>query len=125
MPDDGSLVLRSQRETTQRNLANLKYWAGGLTPVYLQGALERTLTLPPVVVDPPEIPAVYDEPAPTQSVVTSVMPPETEALLDPFSVYAQGEERWLGGWVPSVLDISAPLFSNTILEIRPVLTWRH
>ena len=92
IPDDGSLVLRSQRETTQRNVADLEYWAGGLTPVYLRGALERTLTPPPVVVEQPEIPAVYDEPAPPQSVVTSTIPPETEAVLDPFSVYAQGEE---------------------------------
>jgi hypothetical protein len=98
VPDDGSVVLRSQRETTQRDLADLEYWAGGLTPVYLQGALDRTLTPPPAVVEPPQIPAVYDEPAPRNSVGAPItlsesnsVLAETEAVLDPFSVYARGE----------------------------------
>lgn len=34
VPDDGSDVLRSSRETTQPNLADLEYWVTGLTPVY-------------------------------------------------------------------------------------------
>ena len=100
VPDDMSLVLRTQRETTQRNLADLEYWASGLTPVYLEGALDRTLTPAPVVVDPPEIPAVYDEPAargtvgaPITSAETEPMLPETQPVLDPFSVYAHGEEE--------------------------------
>jgi hypothetical protein len=87
-----SVVLRSQRETTQRNLADLEYWASGLTSVYLQGALDRTLTPPPVAVGPPHIPAVYDEPAPR----ISVGAPTTSAempVLDPFSVYAHGEDE--------------------------------
>jgi hypothetical protein len=98
VPDDGSVVLRTQRETTQRDLADLEYWAGGLTPVYLQGALDRTLTPPPAVVEPPQIPAVYDEPAPRNSVGAPItlsesnsVLAETEAVLDPFSVYARGE----------------------------------
>jgi hypothetical protein len=41
VPDDGSEVLRSARETTQPKLVDLEYWATGLTPVYLEGALER------------------------------------------------------------------------------------
>lgn len=92
VPTDGSLILRSQRETTQRNRADLEYWASGLTAVYLQGALERTLT-PPVSVAaaPPDIPAVYDEPAPTSPVVPTI--PADKAALDPFAVYVQdGEE---------------------------------
>jgi hypothetical protein len=36
-------VLRSGRETTQPNLTDLEYWAQGLTPVYLEGALCRAL----------------------------------------------------------------------------------
>jgi hypothetical protein len=31
------------RETEQPNLTDLKYWAQGLTSVYLEGALERAL----------------------------------------------------------------------------------
>jgi hypothetical protein len=96
VPDDGSVVLRSQRETTQRGLADLEYWAGGLTPVYLQGALDRTLT-PPAVDDQPQVPAVYDEPAPRNSEVAPITlgetnPVETEPALDPFLVYAEGED---------------------------------
>jgi hypothetical protein len=41
VPDDGTPVIASGRETTQPNLADLEYWATGLTPVYLEGALER------------------------------------------------------------------------------------
>jgi len=77
VPDDGSAVLRSQRETTQPNLVDLEYWATGLTPVYLQGALERTLTPPPASVVPP----------PVADVASAAGP-----VLNPFSVYAKGEE---------------------------------
>ena len=40
---DGSTVLRSGRETTQPNRIDTEYWATGLTPVYLEGALDRAL----------------------------------------------------------------------------------
>jgi hypothetical protein len=90
VPGDGSTVLRSQRETTQPNRVALEYWASGLTPIYLKGALERTLTPPLTVVEPPVIPAVYDEPAPAQVPVTG--PRDAEPVLDPFSVYAKGED---------------------------------
>jgi hypothetical protein len=73
VPDDGSPVLRSQRETTQPNRTAVEYWASGLTPVYLKGALE------------------YDGPAPTQIPPTTVAR-EAEPVLDPFSVYAKGED---------------------------------
>ena len=43
VPDDGSAIVRSGRETTQPNLAALEYWATGLTHVYFEGALERAL----------------------------------------------------------------------------------
>ena len=35
--------LRSGRETTQPNRHDTAYWATGLTPVYLEGALDRAL----------------------------------------------------------------------------------
>lgn len=104
VPDDGSAVLRSQRETTQPNLRALEYWAGGLTPVYLRGALERTLTLPPIVVEAPVIPAAYDEPAPSKATIVDTPPSvEPDPVLDPFSVYARGEtvlRRQLGALSP-------------------------
>ena len=42
---NGSIV-RTIRETTQPNLTDLTYWATGVTPVYLDGALARTLHTP-------------------------------------------------------------------------------
>ena len=90
VPDDGSAVVSSQRETTQPNLVDLEYWATGLTPVYLEGALERALASPPAVATPP-----VDTPAPKA--------PMTESVLNPFSVYAKGEEllrRQLGALSP-------------------------
>src|SRR5688500_20170418 len=53
VPDDGSPVLRSQRETTQPNRTALEYSASGLTPSYRKGALERSLTPPLTVGKPP------------------------------------------------------------------------
>jgi hypothetical protein len=91
LPDDDSEVLRSRRETTQPTFAALEYWATGITPVYLEGALERTLAPQPAVVEPPLTPAVYDEPAPTELPVVEAAP-EPEPVLDPFSVYAKGED---------------------------------
>ena len=43
VPIAGGPTLRSPRETTQPNLVDTRYWATGLTPVYLEGALMRAL----------------------------------------------------------------------------------
>jgi hypothetical protein len=40
-PVHGGQTLRSARETVQPNRTDVSYWAGGLTRVYLQGALDR------------------------------------------------------------------------------------
>jgi hypothetical protein len=37
------IVRRSQIETTQPNREALAYWAGGVEPIYLEGALERAI----------------------------------------------------------------------------------
>jgi hypothetical protein len=93
VPDDGSAVVPTQRETTQPNLAGLEYWATGLTPVYLAGALQRALTPPAAVATPP-----VDTPA--------AKAPVTDSVLNPFAVYAKGEgqlRRQLGALSPSHL----------------------
>jgi hypothetical protein len=38
------IVRRSPVETTQPNRVALAYWASGIEPVYLEGALERAIT---------------------------------------------------------------------------------
>ena len=80
-------AIRSARETTQPNRQDTLYWATGLTPVYLEGALrraQRPMVRPVAVLpDPPH----FDGPA--APFVTNGH--ATEAVLDPFSVYQKGE----------------------------------
>jgi hypothetical protein len=46
-PVGGGRVIATERETTQSTFADLSYWASGLTPAYLDAALERALALQP------------------------------------------------------------------------------
>jgi hypothetical protein len=39
--DRSEPTLRTERETSQPSRAAVQYWAGGLEPVYLEGALDR------------------------------------------------------------------------------------
>jgi hypothetical protein len=39
----GGVVRRTRRETTQPSQKALTYWARGIEPVYLEGALERAI----------------------------------------------------------------------------------
>jgi len=90
IPTRGRAV-RSGRETTQPNLVDLEYWATGLTPVYLDGALRRALAGRTRIVAPApvETPA-FDGPAPAW--VSASTEPAYRAVLDPFSVYAKGDD---------------------------------
>ncbi|MGH7387870.1 MAG: hypothetical protein ACREM3_00190 [Candidatus Rokuibacteriota bacterium] len=45
---------RTGRETVQPSQAALEYWASGLTPVYLDGALSRAAPVAPAVAVTPE-----------------------------------------------------------------------
>lgn len=67
IPDAGGDFVATGRETTQPNRADTLYWATGLTPVYLEGALHRALS--PVV--PPA--------------------PRPSSIFNPFSAYRNGE----------------------------------
>jgi len=89
VPDTGGEPLCSPRETTQPNRTDILYWATGLTPVYLEGALWRAqhplqITRPA----PPTAPA-FSEPA--RPVSASAISESLHSVLDPFSVYAKGE----------------------------------
>lgn len=91
VPTDDGEVVRTPRETTQPNRTDIAYWASGLTPVYLEGALSRALnprieiheTLPSPAFDGPAPPAI------PVSVPPATVP--TESVLDPFSMYQKGE----------------------------------
>lgn len=96
---DGRSV-RSGRETTQPNFTDVQYWATGLTPVYLEGAFRRALNPHVTRPAPPKPEPVFDAPAP------DFVPPPAPAgsILNPFSVYAKGEQllrkqlRALSSW---------------------------
>jgi len=88
VPIDGGDPVRSPRETTQPNRADTEYWATGLTPVYLDGALARALKEPNRVgIDSraPQ-PTIFGEPAPHTSSAGA-----RDSIIDPFAVYANGE----------------------------------
>ena len=81
-------VLRSGRETTQPNRVDLEYWATGLTPVYLEGALERAMSPRHVPVPLPDPEPAFDGPAPDHIAEAGTTP----SVLNPFSVYRKGED---------------------------------
>ena len=82
--DGGSDVLVSPVESRQPERQFLAYWASGLTPVYLEGALRRArnpLTVRVPVIDEP----ASDQPA-TRRVVAQRIIPKPEPVLDPFVI---------------------------------------
>jgi hypothetical protein len=89
VPIDGGDAVRTGRETTQPNRTDTEYWASGLTPVYLDGALARALKEPRRVgLDrPPPQPSIFGAPAPATSPVGT----RGDSIIDPFLVYAHGE----------------------------------
>jgi len=94
--DSGDAV-RSPRETTQPNRTDTVYWATGLTPIYLEGALSRALHPPIRPAQRPTATPIFDEPAPDLALET----PAGESILNPFSVYRKGEallRRQLGAF---------------------------
>jgi hypothetical protein len=80
-------ALRSGRETTQPNRADILYWATGLTAVYLEGALERARRPLARPASRPTPQPHFSEPAPN----LLEQPPQTDSILNPFSVYRKGE----------------------------------
>jgi hypothetical protein len=87
VPIDAGVPVRTPRETTQPNRTDTQYWATGLSPVYLEGALARALSKPGAPARFPSAgPSIFGGPAPhTASIGTR------ESLINPFSVYEHGE----------------------------------
>jgi hypothetical protein len=88
--DPGSRPARSRRETTQPSREQVMYWATGLTPRYLTGALERTLVTPFRRRISRRVEPLFDGPAPEAE--PAPRPAGPHPILDPFDVYAQGED---------------------------------
>jgi hypothetical protein len=88
-----SRPIRSRRESTQPSRESLVYWATGLTPVYLKGALDRALDVPLRRRVPRRVEPLFDGPAPEPEIAGSPSPPiAPHPILDPFAVYAQGQD---------------------------------
>lgn len=87
---DRNVTIRSGRETTQPNRVDTVYWATGLTPVYLEGALSRALHPLPKPAAREAAAARFPGP-PEVPVDAAAEPPPAESILNPFSVYRKGE----------------------------------
>ena len=64
---------------------DLVYWSTGLTPVFLEGALQRARTPVTVRTRAVEVP-ISQAPAQKTFSATRVMPPGPEPVLDPFEI---------------------------------------
>ena len=83
--------VRTARETEQPNLGDLRYWAQGLTMVYLQGALARALAEPVAPLRPNSNPTAKFDRSRSDRPGSIGMTVEPRAILDPFKVYGEGE----------------------------------
>jgi hypothetical protein len=83
-------VVRTSRETEQPSRDHVRYWAQGLTQTYLEGALERALNPVPAALPAAE-PRRFVESTPRPP-LRSVLGRSPTVVLDPFQVYAEGEE---------------------------------
>ena len=101
-PLAGGAIVRTERETTQPNRTDTEYWATGLTPVYLEGALKRALgevlgggsstsSNTPAVT--PALADLSNSSAPLSAAHTSTAHTVAshDSILNPFSVYNKGE----------------------------------
>jgi hypothetical protein len=86
---DGTRV-RTGRETIQPNRFDSVNWAIGVSAMYLEAALRRALSGPRVMPVPPPRPALFYGPAPNPALPGDDAPMPC-AVLDPFSVYQEGE----------------------------------
>jgi hypothetical protein len=83
--DGADEVLVTGIESRQPEREHLVYWATGLTPVFLEGALHRARRPVTVRVRPVEVPSSAG-PKPRDPVVPRVMPAGPEPVLDPFDI---------------------------------------
>lgn len=92
LPADGGAPVRSGRETEQPNRADLKYWAEGLSQVYLEGALNRALARPVILDSSVAAEPAFNGPRPGGVAADPPVTPAPRPVLDPFSVHAQGPD---------------------------------
>ena len=79
-----SAPVRSRRETMQPSRESLIYWATGLTPLYLRGALERARFEPAPQPPPRRVAPLFDGPAP--EVEPGALAPGPQSACGPRSI---------------------------------------
>lgn len=92
VPEGGSPVLRSRRETTQPNRRAMEGWAERLTAVYLDGSLQRTLDMQRPAEpgpSPREVAPHFSGPSPSPHPGSEPAPDDT--ALNPFLQLRHGE----------------------------------
>ena len=72
--DKASSPVGSRRESTQPSRESLIYWATGLTPIYLKGALERARFEPAPQPPRRRVSPLFDGPAVRSSIRSTCMP---------------------------------------------------
>lgn len=108
---------RSARETTQPDRNDLLYWAKGLTEVYLEGALKRALgPAVPLPASDEVVASSFPGPAGGRPITTGSVP---QAVLDPVSTYAQGEEQLRKQLAALSRDNLINIVKSYRLEVEP------
>lgn len=79
VPLDGGGTVATDRETTQVSLDAVTYWVGGLSHVYLEGALERALGRPARVMSPRRVGAIARASTP-RTRIPRLRPPRVRVL---------------------------------------------
>jgi hypothetical protein len=113
---DGMSSVRSPRETTQRNLDEMAYWATGLEPTYFEGALERALREPSAHDVPEPVPT---GPAPTaglRSVGLEIESAEPTLALDLMGTQTLTPGSWRRIQETGLLVYEGTLVSPTATE---------
>ena len=92
-PPGSGEPIRTGRETTQPNEADIRYWATGLTGPYLEGALARAEgPAAPAATATQSTQPAFDGPADRGGAAGNIA---TRAVLDPFEVYQTGGDGLL------------------------------
>jgi hypothetical protein len=122
VPADGSAVVRTGRETTQPTRDTLLYWATGLSAGYLDGALLRaTKATHPLPVRTVGATPAYEGPAEDTRHAAATSPAPPTAVLDPFAVYAEGDDvlrGQLGALSPAQLRNIIRAYSLSDLSVE-------
>jgi len=96
-PAEGGEPVRTARETEQLTRGDLRYWAAGLTRVYLQDALDRALSPQVAYGNHPivTVPALEPHRDAEHIVLETNVLTHSAPVLDPFVLYRQNGEYLL------------------------------